>query len=80
MMNEKAGLKNCFYFRMCDIIHQRQYKFWMRLDATFKLTSAFKKQIKLLKIIHGLTNKVPKKNIKKKDIKNIKKKIEEERF
>ncbi|KAG6450738.1 cytochrome P450 4g15 [Manduca sexta] len=44
--------------KMCDIIHQRHYKFWMRFDAVFKLTPFFKKQINLLNIIHGLTNKV----------------------
>ncbi|XP_073962127.1 LOW QUALITY PROTEIN: cytochrome P450 4g15-like [Choristoneura fumiferana] len=43
---------------MCDIIHQRHYKFWLRFDAIFKFTSFFKKQVNLLNIIHGLTNKV----------------------
>lgn len=44
--------------KMCDIIHQRHYKFWLRFDSIFKLTSFFEKQKKLLGIIHGLTNKV----------------------
>nr|XP_021183940.2 cytochrome P450 4g15 [Helicoverpa armigera] len=44
--------------KMCDIIHQRHYKFWLRFDALFKFTSFFAKQKKLLSIIHGLTNKV----------------------
>ncbi|KAL0839732.1 hypothetical protein ABMA28_016375 [Loxostege sticticalis] len=44
--------------KMCDIIHQRHYKFWLRLDFIFKFTPFFKKQTKLLNIIHGLTNKV----------------------
>ncbi|XP_063823255.1 cytochrome P450 4g15-like isoform X1 [Ostrinia nubilalis] len=44
--------------KMCDIVHQRHYKFWLRLDFIFKLTPFFKKQTKLLNIIHGLTNKV----------------------
>nr|BAM73805.1 cytochrome P450 [Bombyx mori] len=44
--------------KMCDIIHQRHYKFWMRSEIVFKLTSFFKQQTKLLGIIHGLTNKV----------------------
>ncbi|XP_063374722.1 cytochrome P450 4g15-like [Cydia amplana] len=44
--------------KMCDIIHQRHYKFWLRFDAIFKVTSFFKQQINLLNIIHGLTNKV----------------------
>lgn len=43
---------------MCDIIHQRHYKFWLRFDSIFKLTSFFEKQKQLLGIIHGLTNKV----------------------
>ncbi|XP_045459539.1 cytochrome P450 4g15-like [Melitaea cinxia] len=44
--------------KMCDIIHQRHYKFWLRFDSIFKLTSFFEKQKQLLGIIHGLTNKV----------------------
>nr|ACZ97414.1 cytochrome P450 CYP4G48 [Zygaena filipendulae] len=44
--------------KMCDIIHQRHYKLWLRFDALFKLTSFYKQQIKLLNIIHSLTNKV----------------------
>ncbi|XP_059061878.1 uncharacterized protein LOC131854754 [Achroia grisella] len=44
--------------KMCDIIHQRHYTFWMRFDSIFKLSSFFKQQTKLLSIIHGLTNKV----------------------
>ncbi|RVE48932.1 hypothetical protein evm_006394 [Chilo suppressalis] len=44
--------------KMCDILHQRHYKFWLRLDSMFKLSSLYKQQVKLLGIIHGLTNKV----------------------
>nr|XP_021183869.2 cytochrome P450 4g15-like [Helicoverpa armigera]WRX06070.1 CYP4G10 [Helicoverpa armigera] len=44
--------------KMCDIVHQRHYKFWLRFDSLFKLTPLFEKQKKLLGIIHGLTNKV----------------------
>ncbi|CAH2092169.1 unnamed protein product [Euphydryas editha] len=44
--------------KMCDIIHQRHYKFWLRFDSIFKFTSFFEKQKKLLGIIHGLTNRV----------------------
>lgn len=54
----KSSLNRANYFRMCDIIHQRHYKFWMRFDSVFKFTSFFKKQSHLLSIIHGLTNKV----------------------
>ncbi|CAH1635308.1 unnamed protein product [Spodoptera littoralis] len=44
--------------KMCDIIHQRHYKFWLRFDSIFKFSSFFEKQKQLLGIIHGLTNKV----------------------
>nr|QGA73293.1 cytochrome P450 CYP4G15-like protein [Spodoptera frugiperda]ULR85514.1 cytochrome P450 [Spodoptera frugiperda] len=44
--------------KMCDIIHQRHYKFWLRFDTIFKFSSFFEKQKQLLGIIHGLTNKV----------------------
>ncbi|GBP66542.1 Cytochrome P450 4g15 [Eumeta japonica] len=44
--------------KMCDIVHQRHYKFWLRFDFMFKLSPFFKLQTKLLNIIHGLTNKV----------------------
>ncbi|KAJ2950504.1 hypothetical protein O0L34_g8748 [Tuta absoluta] len=44
--------------KMCDIIHQRQYKFWMRFDILYRFTPFFKKQIEYLNIIHGLTKKV----------------------
>ncbi|XP_075972261.1 cytochrome P450 4g15-like [Anticarsia gemmatalis] len=44
--------------KMCDIIHQRHYKLWLRFDALFNLSPFFKQQEKLLGIIHGLTNKV----------------------
>ncbi|CAH0721562.1 unnamed protein product, partial [Brenthis ino] len=55
--------------KMCDIIHQRHYKFYLRFDAIFKFTSFFEKQKKLLDIIHGLTNKVIK-NKKEKYLQN----------
>ncbi|XP_038213526.1 cytochrome P450 4g15-like [Zerene cesonia] len=55
--------------KMCDIIHQRHYKFWLRFDSIFKLTSFFEKQKQLLGIIHGLTNKVIK-NKKERYIQN----------
>ncbi|CAG4941257.1 unnamed protein product [Colias eurytheme] len=55
--------------KMCDIIHQRHYKFWLRFDAIFKFTSFFEKQKQLLGIIHGLTNKVIK-NKKERYIQN----------
>ncbi|CAH1635309.1 unnamed protein product [Spodoptera littoralis] len=44
--------------KMCDIIHQRHYKLWLRFDAIFNNSPFFKQQKHLLNIIHGLTNKV----------------------
>ncbi|KAL4714434.1 hypothetical protein ACJJTC_017729 [Scirpophaga incertulas] len=44
--------------KMCDILHQRHYKFWLRPDFMFNFTSLSKMQTKLLNIIHGLTSKV----------------------
>nr|QZK27654.1 cytochrome P450 monooxygenase CYP4G113 [Conogethes punctiferalis] len=44
--------------KMCDIIHQRHYKFYLRPDFLFKFTSFATIQTKLLNIIHGLTKKV----------------------
>ena len=44
--------------RMCDIIHQRHYKIYLRLDAFFNLTKFKKTQKESLAIIHGLTKSV----------------------
>ncbi|KAL4714491.1 hypothetical protein ACJJTC_017786 [Scirpophaga incertulas] len=44
--------------KMCDIIHKRHYTFWLHNEFIFKITEFFKQQVKLLNIIHGLTNKV----------------------
>ncbi|KAJ8727072.1 hypothetical protein PYW08_015469 [Mythimna loreyi] len=44
--------------KMCDILHLRQTKIWLRPDLLFKLTDYAKKQTKLLDVIHGLTKKV----------------------
>lgn len=44
--------------KMCDIIHQRQYKLWLRFDSIFNYTNFSKQQKQLLDVIHGLTNKV----------------------
>ncbi|XP_047023112.1 cytochrome P450 4g15 [Helicoverpa zea] len=44
--------------KMCDILHLRHTKIWLRPDLLFKLTDYAKKQTKLLDIIHGLTKKV----------------------
>ncbi|XP_014208573.1 cytochrome P450 4g15-like [Copidosoma floridanum] len=44
--------------KMCNIIHQRQYNFLLRMDAFFQFTSYAKQQQKFLDIIHGLTSRV----------------------
>nr|XP_050848131.1 cytochrome P450 4g15 [Vespula vulgaris] len=44
--------------KMCDILHLRHTKVWLRPDWLFNLTKYSKDQIKLLEIIHGLTKRV----------------------
>nr|ACZ97444.1 cytochrome P450 [Antheraea pernyi] len=44
--------------KMCDILHLRHTKIWLRPDLLFKLTDYAKNQTKLLDVIHGLTKKV----------------------
>lgn len=44
--------------RMCDIIHQRHYRLYYRLNAIFNMSRLKKVQDASLKIIHGLTKKV----------------------
>lgn len=46
------------FFRMCDILHARHVKIYLRFDALFNMSSVKKKQEKLLAIIHGLTKRV----------------------
>jgi hypothetical protein len=43
---------------MCNILHLRQAKVWLRPDWLFKITKYGKEQIDLLDVIHGLTKKV----------------------
>ena len=43
---------------MCDILHLRQTKIWLRPELIFQATSYGRAQKKLLSIIHGLTQKV----------------------
>ncbi|KAL7307172.1 hypothetical protein TKK_0000896 [Trichogramma kaykai] len=47
--------------KMCNIIHQRQYNFLLRLDSMFQFTAFAKKQKQYLDTIHGLTKRVIKK-------------------
>lgn len=41
--------------RMCDILHLRHTKVWLRPDFLFNMTNYAKDQVKLLDFIHGLT-------------------------
>lgn len=43
---------------MCDILHARHVKAYLRFDSIFNLTKIKEKQEKLLNIIHGLTRRV----------------------
>ncbi|XP_046747790.1 cytochrome P450 4g15 [Diprion similis] len=44
--------------KMCDILHLRHTRVWLRPDWLFNLTKYGKDQVQLLDIIHGLTKKV----------------------
>nr|QZK27661.1 cytochrome P450 monooxygenase CYP4G112 [Conogethes punctiferalis] len=44
--------------KMCDILHLRHTKIWLRPEILFNLTQYAKNQTKLLDVIHGLTKKV----------------------
>ncbi|EEB11101.1 cytochrome P450, putative [Pediculus humanus corporis] len=44
--------------KMCDIIHQRMYKIWLRFEWLFQHTSNGVKQKKFLNTIHSLTSRV----------------------
>lgn len=44
--------------KMCDILHLRHTKIWLRPEILFNLTQYAKSQTKLLDTIHGLTKKV----------------------
>ncbi|XP_006559403.1 cytochrome P450 4G11 isoform X2 [Apis mellifera] len=59
--------------KMCDILHLRHTKIWLRPDWLFNLTKYGKNQIKLLEIIHGLTKKVI--QLKKEEYKSGKRNI-----
>lgn len=50
--------------KMCEIIHKRHIKLWLRPDRLFNLTKYQEKQKKLLRLIHSLTEKVVEKKKK----------------
>ncbi|XP_059618539.1 cytochrome P450 4g15-like [Phlebotomus argentipes] len=47
--------------KMCDILHARHMKFYLRFDTIFNWSRLRLEQEKLLSVIHGLTKKVIKK-------------------
>lgn len=56
---DKSGFEYAMaVMKMCDILHLRHTKVWLRPDMLFNLTKHAKNQTKLLDIIHGLTKKV----------------------
>ncbi|XP_013185828.2 cytochrome P450 4g15 [Amyelois transitella] len=57
--------------KMCDILHLRHTKIWLRPELIFNFTKYAKNQTQLLDIIHGLTKKVIKR--KKEEFKSGKK-------
>ncbi|XP_045764148.1 cytochrome P450 4g15 [Maniola jurtina] len=59
--------------KMCDILHLRHTKIWLRPDLLFNFTQYAKIQNNLLSVIHGLTKKVIKR--KKEEYKNGKKSV-----
>jgi len=65
-VNKKTQDKSGFEYamavmKMCNILHLRHSKFWLRSDLIFNLTKYKKEQEKLLDVIHSLTKKVIKK-------------------
>lgn len=62
-VSKKAQNENGFEYadavmKMCDILHLRHAKIWLRPEFIFKFTKLATKQVKLLDIIHGLTRRV----------------------
>nr|CAD7453386.1 unnamed protein product [Timema tahoe] len=56
---DKSGFEYAMaVMKMCDILHLRHTKIWLRPDWLFNLTRYGKDQTHLLDIIHGLTKKV----------------------
>ncbi|XP_058800839.1 cytochrome P450 4g15-like [Phymastichus coffea] len=47
--------------KLCNIIHQRQYNFLLRMDTFYQFTKFAKQQQNFLETIHGLTSRVIKK-------------------
>lgn len=59
---DKSGFEYAMaVMKMCEILHLRQTKVWLKPDILFNLTKHAKNQSHLLSVIHGLTKKVIKK-------------------
>nr|ANW46746.1 cytochrome P450 CYP4G102 [Locusta migratoria] len=59
---DKSGYEYAMaVMKMCDILHLRHTKLWLRPDWLFNLSRYGSEQVKLLDVIHGLTKKVLKK-------------------
>lgn len=46
------------FFRLCEIIHRRQFTFYLRIDSIFKWFPLHKTHNRLISIIHNLTERV----------------------
>lgn len=58
---DKSGFEYAMaVMKMCDILHLRHTKLWLRSDFVFNLTKYGTMQKKLLNVIHSLTKKVVK--------------------
>ncbi|KAG5322825.1 C4G15 protein, partial [Pseudoatta argentina] len=73
---DRSGFEYAMAVMMCDILHLRHTKVWLRPDWLFNLTKYGKDQIRLLEIIHGLTKKVIAR--KKQEFKNGKRNVIDE--
>lgn len=57
--NAKSGYNYAMaVMRMCDIIHQRHFRLYYRLNSIFNMSKFKKIQDEALSIIHGMTSKV----------------------
>ncbi|XP_054269204.1 cytochrome P450 4g15-like [Macrosteles quadrilineatus] len=71
---DKSGFEYAMaVMKMCNILHLRQTKVWLRPEFLFQLTKYGKDQVQLLDTIHSLTKKVLKR--KKEEHLNTKKSI-----
>ncbi|KAK7790567.1 hypothetical protein R5R35_002023 [Gryllus longicercus] len=59
---ETDGVNGCEYaaavIKLCDILHMRHTRLWLRPDWLFRLSSLGREQARLLRVVHGLTEQV----------------------